>query len=108
MSFLSEITIRKSLGQTRESIIALFESDLLLVLTKTIVETPREPHQPLSIVEGQTVSFKNLGSNEFMNDIGYSRQTLTSSKEFVLPYSAKVKTSLKGWSSNFRTIWTPR
>jgi hypothetical protein len=57
---------------------------------------PIVPRRPLA--DGQTVNFKNLGSNEFMNDIGrigLSRQFLTSSKEistgFVLSeHSPKV------------------
>jgi upstream activation factor subunit UAF30 len=38
MSFLAEIMLRKSLGQTRDDIIALFECDLLFGFPKTIGE----------------------------------------------------------------------
>ena len=74
MSFLVAISFHKSRGQTRESIIALFEADLQLEFPKTIVdESPAHPG-PRPLAGGQTVSFKNLGSNKFMTNSGHLQQ----------------------------------
>lgn len=50
-------------------------------IIKVLEEFELFVHQPLAA--GQMVSFKNLGSNEFMND---TRQTLASSKEFSVKF----------------------
>jgi hypothetical protein len=42
MSFLAEISLRKSRGQTRESIIALFEADLQLEFPTEVAEAVAE------------------------------------------------------------------
>jgi hypothetical protein len=70
MSFLAEISLRKSRGQTRESIIALFEADLQLEFPETIVDEP--PARPRA--NQHVASFKNLGSNKFMTNSGRLQQ----------------------------------
>ncbi len=45
MSFLAEISLRKSRGQTRENIIALFEADLQLEFPTEVVEAAAEEPQ---------------------------------------------------------------
>jgi hypothetical protein len=70
MSFLATIWYHKSRGQTRESIIALFEADLQLEFPETIVDEPRA--RPRN--NQHVVSFKNLGSNKFMTNSGRLQQ----------------------------------
>jgi hypothetical protein len=62
MSFLAEIVLRKKRGQTRESIIALFEADLQLEFPETniaeVVEAAVEPqvvdaHKPRTIPDDE-------------------------------------------------------
>jgi hypothetical protein len=60
MSFLAEISLRKSRGQTRESIIAMFEADLQLEFPETnIEEVVVEEAVEAAVEEPQVVAERN-------------------------------------------------